>query len=102
MKKAKVDHKLDGKINPCPRCGSERVSGKTWREKINGSWVTYTETSCPDKECQKKVDKELRDIARKRKLLMKQKAKFGNKRQSITLGRSSKYRFIPGASGGVW
>lgn len=43
--------------NPCIRCGKERIIVKIWKEKIGYSVVTTTETACPDKECQKMVDK---------------------------------------------
>ena len=36
-----------------------RIVGKTWTEKINGSKVTFTQTVCPDKECQKIVESQL-------------------------------------------
>lgn len=45
---------------PCIRCGKERIASKTWDEELNGSTVTYTLTVCPDPECQKKVDAELK------------------------------------------
>ena len=43
----------------CIRCGKLRVIGKTWTEKLNGSKITYTQTVCPDKECQKIVEEQL-------------------------------------------
>lgn len=43
--------------NPCIRCGKERIDGKTWRGKVGTSVVIYTSTICPDKDCQKIVDK---------------------------------------------
>lgn len=50
-------------INPCSRCGKERIVSKTWKEKIKtgfgDSIVIHTENVCPDKECQKLVNKEL-------------------------------------------
>lgn len=44
--------------NLCMRCGKTRIVVKSWKETINNSVVTFTETACPDKECQKKVDEE--------------------------------------------
>ena len=50
--------------NPCTRCGKQRIQSKKWKEKIvtfsgNTTTVLRTENICPDKECQKVVDKEL-------------------------------------------
>ena len=42
--------------NPCMRCGKERIVVKTWKEKFGDSVIINTESVCPDKECQKKVD----------------------------------------------
>jgi len=43
--------------NPCTRCGKQRIFVRTWKQKIGYSVITTTETACPDKECQKMVDK---------------------------------------------
>jgi len=45
--------------SPCIRCGKSRIVGKTWKEKISGSLVVFTQTVCPDPECQKIVDEQL-------------------------------------------
>jgi len=45
--------------SPCIRCGKTRIVGKTWKEKINGSMVVFTQTVCPDNECQKIVEEQL-------------------------------------------
>lgn len=56
--------------NPCTRCGKERVTSKTWDEEITNftgkTTITYTETVCPDPECQIIVEKEL-EVQRKKK-----------------------------------
>jgi hypothetical protein len=44
--------------NPCSRCGTERVILRTWEEKIGASVVISTEMICPNRDCQKKVDKD--------------------------------------------
>ena len=45
--------------NPCIRCGKQRITSKTWTEKVDTyfgkSVITHTETVCPDKDCQKIV-----------------------------------------------
>lgn len=55
--------------NKCSLCGKERVVVKTRREKVGSSYVISREMSCPDKECQKKVEKTLFNEARKRNLI---------------------------------
>ncbi len=47
--------------NPCVNCGKQRVDGKTWKGKSGASVITYTQTICPDPECQKLVDKAIAD-----------------------------------------
>lgn len=44
---------------PCIRCGKSRIIAKSWTEKISNSVITYTQTVCPDEECQKIVDSDL-------------------------------------------
>ncbi len=44
---------------PCIRCGKSRIIAKSWTEKIGNSVITYTQTVCPDEECQKIVDSDL-------------------------------------------
>lgn len=42
--------------NLCTRCGTQRIILRVSKEKIGNSFVTTTETVCPNKDCQKKVD----------------------------------------------
>lgn len=55
--------------NPCIRCGKQRVDGKSWKEKIENhfgtSYITHTETVCPDKECQKIVEEKMNQARQK-------------------------------------
>jgi hypothetical protein len=44
----------------CIRCGKMRKVAKTWTEYIGTSLVTYTTTVCPDEECQKIVEEQLK------------------------------------------
>lgn len=60
--------------NPCIQCGKERIDGKSWEEKSGISVVTYTDTVCPDAECQKIVDKAIADRKAKSANLIKIKA----------------------------
>lgn len=63
--------------NICTRCGSERVVLKTWKEKITTYFgkttVIHTETTCPNKECQKIVNKQLAAQKEKREKIRKDK-----------------------------
>ena len=59
--------------NPCVRCGKERVDGKTWKGKTGISPITYTQTVCPDRQCQKIVDKGIADRKAKNASLLKAK-----------------------------
>lgn len=59
--------------NPCIRCGRQRINGKTWKEKIGISVVTYTMTICPNSACQKIVDKAIADRKEKNELINKKK-----------------------------
>lgn len=46
-------------MNLCIRCGKERVTTRTYKKKVGDSVVVYSETACPDAECQLIVDKQL-------------------------------------------
>lgn len=59
--------------NPCVRCGKERIDGKTWKGKTGVSPITYTQTICPDSQCQKIVDKGISDRKAKNAALLKAK-----------------------------
>lgn len=60
-------------LNPCVECGKERVDGKSWKGKAGSAVVTYTQTVCPDTDCQKKVDKAIEDRKMKSADLAKKK-----------------------------
>ena len=47
-------------ITPCIRCGKDRIVSKTWTQRVGESVATYTLTVCPDPQCQKKVEAELK------------------------------------------
>lgn len=44
----------------CIRCGKERIVGKKWTEYVGSSLVTFVLNVCPDPECQKIVDAQLK------------------------------------------
>jgi hypothetical protein len=47
-------------LTPCIKCGKMRVLKKSVDEVIAGSTVTYSYMVCPDSECQKSVDEQMR------------------------------------------
>lgn len=59
--------------NPCSRCGKERVDGKSWKGKLGVSVITYTMTVCPDKSCQKEVEKVIAERKAKAASIVKAK-----------------------------
>lgn len=60
--------------NVCIRCGSKRVSGKSWKEKTPAGIVTHIPNICPNPDCQKVVDSQLAGIKNKRIALEEEKA----------------------------
>lgn len=44
----------------CIKCGKVRIIAKTWKEKVEGQVITYTQTVCPDPVCQSSVESELK------------------------------------------
>jgi hypothetical protein len=59
----------------CSRCGKQRITVSTCNEMINNSQVVYTETSCPDPDCQKIVDGVLRNEEKRRNVQKKEQEK---------------------------
>lgn len=43
-------------LNLCVRCGKERKVVRTWTETTETKLTTYSQSLCPDEECQSKVD----------------------------------------------
>jgi uncharacterized protein YdaU (DUF1376 family) len=62
-------------INVCTRCGKPRIVVKTWTEKVKLatgiSVITHTQTACPDPNCQKRVDAELKSAREKKAAIEK-------------------------------
>ncbi len=69
--------------NPCIECGKERIDGKTWKGKVGTSVVTYTQTVCPDSDCQKIVDKGILERRAKSEDLAQKKAKAKLEREKL-------------------
>ena len=62
-------------INPCVRCGKPRIDAKTWKEYVGKSLVIFTNTVCPDRECQKIVDAQIEERRIKKELILSGKSK---------------------------
>ena len=72
----------------CIHCGKMRVTAKSWKEYVGASLVTYVETVCPDPECQKIVDDQLKK--KKDKIEALQKESMKRKKQNIRNRKSGK------------
>ena len=59
--------------NKCTTCGKERIVVKTYKEKVGTSYATFKEMTCPDPECQKKIDKVLSNEKAKRQRIRDEK-----------------------------
>jgi hypothetical protein len=44
----------------CIRCGKLRIVAKTWKDMIGTTQTVFTQTVCPDSECQKIVEEMLK------------------------------------------
>jgi hypothetical protein len=72
---------------PCIRCGKLRIVAKSWSERVSGSLITYTQTICPDPDCQKIVDRELQEKINKIAIIQRKSLK---RRKSIIRTRKAK------------
>ena len=66
----------------CTRCGKQRIVVSSHNETVSKSDVVYTETVCPDPECQKIVEKKLEDDKRKREVLEDERVRRINQKLS--------------------
>ena len=69
----------------CIRCGKERVFVKTWNDTIGTIKTTYSTSVCPDKDCQKIVDRENEEKEAKKQRLLQKKQTFTSNRYHIKL-----------------
>jgi len=67
----------------CTRCGKPRIIVDSYEEKVETSTVTYTITECSDPECQKMVNKTLKQEASKRKFIKDEQIKREDARRKI-------------------
>jgi hypothetical protein len=56
--------------NLCIRCGKQRITVSSRQETVGAAIITYTEMSCPDPLCQKKVDNDLNKERERRQHMM--------------------------------
>lgn len=73
--------------NLCIRCGKMRIIANSWSDYVGTSLVTYTINVCPDPECQKIVDDQLKKKKDKFDTIQKDSLK---RREEIRKNRRSK------------
>lgn len=59
----------------CPRCGKVRITISSRDEMVSSSKVTYTQTVCPDPECQKIVETNFKNEEKRRAVLKDEQEK---------------------------
>jgi hypothetical protein len=71
--------------NPCIRCGKERIVSETRSQMVGNSqsMVTYINTVCPDKECQKIVDQGILALKEKKDAINLKRAQEKEERAKI-------------------
>ena len=62
-------------MSKCIRCGKERIVKTSYTEDLEKTSVVYTETVCPDPECQKLVEKGLIAEENKRRVIKNEQEK---------------------------
>lgn len=70
------------KADICFQCGKERITTKTYKEYVNGSLVTTTESVCSDPACQKRTEELIKKEKARREEAAMNKYQFGNKRNA--------------------
>jgi hypothetical protein len=66
--------------NPCIRCGKERIVIETLKEYVGESLIVTTVMSCPDPDCQRKLDEKFeKERLDREKLKVDGYAKFKNR-----------------------
>ncbi len=69
-------------INTCFQCGKERVVVRVYKEHINGSLVTTTQSVCSDDDCQKRTVNKLERERVMRQGLMEDRVRSGRYRSN--------------------
>jgi hypothetical protein len=70
--------------NICCICGKERIVVRVWKEKIDDSIIENTETACPDKDCQQRLDRDILNQKKKR-MQMEERKKESLKNRKIAI-----------------
>ena len=73
----------------CTRCGKPRIVVDSYEEKVDNSTVTYTITECSDPECQKQVNKTLKQEASKRKFIKDEQVKREDARKQAIVDKKA-------------
>lgn len=76
--------------NPCIRCGKDRIESKEWKEKVGNSMILCTSNICPDPECQKEVEAQLKSKKDRFNAIQEnsQKKRAENRRNSKTASKA--------------
>ena len=75
--------------NPCVRCGKERIVLKTWTALVGKAQLTYTDTACPDSDCQKVINDEILAQRTKREEIEAKKIKDKEERAKLLAAAKS-------------
>lgn len=67
----------------CTRCGKQRIIVSSSEEIFFKSTVVFTETACPDAECQKEVEKSLKNEEMKRVMFKSDQEKKAMQRMAL-------------------
>ena len=81
----------------CPVCGKDRIIVKEFKERIGNAVVVTTITTCPDKNCQARLDDRLAKEKKVRdgmKLEAEKRLEERKKRQPVAKGSKLKRNFL--------
>lgn len=68
-------------IDTCFQCGEKIIKVKEYKDYINNSLVTTTESICSDPKCQKRTEDMLKKEIARRQESLSSKNGFGNRNQ---------------------
>ncbi|OGM27305.1 hypothetical protein A2962_02000 [Candidatus Woesebacteria bacterium RIFCSPLOWO2_01_FULL_39_61] len=68
------------KTDICFQCGKERITTKTYKEYVNGSLVTTTQSVCSDSACQKRTEDLIKKDKARRDEAAMNRYQFGNRK----------------------
>ncbi len=76
-------------INKCIECGKQRVVVESHTENVGNGTIVYSETTCPDPDCQKRVDLTLLRELQKRQESMKTNRLRGNRKKVVNVDQKA-------------